>query len=343
MNGATNLPACSRCLRIAALALSLAAPMTCFADAPTCRGRDLSELAAAHQDALKQAEEARRDWLVNAQGLLWRIDKPGVASSYLFGTVHASDDRAVALAREAATHIHDAKIVATELGGPLDKSTIAEAGANLFVRAMARDVDTFAPIASADDRTAVEKLLAGRGINADLAHHIQLWFLAASIAEPPCEIQREAQDLPVVDNLLAETAKQLGVKVAALETMDEQSDTLASLDSSIAATVLVTAATKPQLDEDSFVTLLDLYAQKRPVEALPIIDASGLLNQKEIEAEDAFNAHLLGDRNRIMAERAEPMIDAGGAFIAVGAFHLAGKNGLVALLRDKGWTVTALW
>ncbi|HLW92525.1 MAG TPA: TraB/GumN family protein, partial [Roseiarcus sp.] len=175
-----------------------------LAETPVCQGRDLSELAAAHQDALKAAENARRDWLVNAQGLLWRIDKPGVAPSYLYGTIHSSDDRAVALARDAAMHIRDAKVVATELGGPLDKSAMAEAGANLFVRAVAKDVDTFAPIASPDDRTAVEKLLAGRGISADLAHHIQLWFLAASIAEPPCEVQRQALDLPVVDNILAE-------------------------------------------------------------------------------------------------------------------------------------------
>ena len=46
-------------------------------------------------------------------------------------------------------------------------------------------------------------------------------------------------------------------------------------------------------------------------------------------------------RNRTMAERAMPFIDAGGAFIAVGALHLPGEEGLIELLRKKGYRVEA--
>jgi uncharacterized protein len=344
MSGAMVLSRAERSGRAVVLALMLAAPTPLLAEtAPTCGGHDLAERAAAFPQALKSAEAARRDWLVNGQGLLWRIDKPGVAPSYLFGTIHATDERAIALAREAATNVRGAKVVATELGGPLDKSMVAEIGANLMVKAVARDVDTFAPIASPEDRATVEKFLAERGINAALAHHLKLWFLAAATVEPPCEIQRQSMDLPVVDNLIAETAKDLGVKVAAIETMEEQSDILSSVDPSLAATLLVSAATKPALNDDVYATLLDFYAQKRPVETLPVIDASGVLTKKEIDAEDEFSVHLLGGRNGLMAERIQPMIDDGGAFIAVGALHLSGKGGLVALLRERGLTLTPLW
>jgi uncharacterized protein len=315
-----------------------------FADtAPSCDGRDLSPLAAARPEALKQATEARRDWLVNGQGLLWKIEKNGVAPSFLFGTVHSTDERAVALAHKAAEQIHGAKVVATELGGPLDKNTIAELGADLLVKALAKDRDTFAPIASPEDRAAVEKYLADRGVNADLAHHIQLWFLAGTTAAPLCEAQRQALDLPIVDNVIAQTAKDLNVKVVALETFAEQGDTLAGLEPKEAATMLVSAAKRPDVDRDAYATLLDLYVQSRPVEALPILDASGLLSQEEIAAEDTLSVRLLGERNRVMVERATPLLEAGGAFIAVGAFHLAGKDGLVARLRALGYTLTPLW
>ena len=43
-----------------------------------------------------------------------------------------------------------------------------------------------------------------------------------------------------------------------------------------------------------------------------------------------------------MAKRSAPIIDRGDAFIAVGALHLPGRDGLVARLRQAGYTVTAV-
>jgi hypothetical protein len=40
-----------------------------------------------------------------------------------------------------------------------------------------------------------------------------------------------------------------------------------------------------------------------------------------------------------MADRMEVFMKLGSAFFAVGAFHLAGEDGLVALLRRRGWSV----
>jgi uncharacterized protein YbaP (TraB family) len=41
-----------------------------------------------------------------------------------------------------------------------------------------------------------------------------------------------------------------------------------------------------------------------------------------------------------MRDAAGPLLDEGGVFIAVGALHLSGEKGLVALLREAGYTVT---
>ncbi len=43
-----------------------------------------------------------------------------------------------------------------------------------------------------------------------------------------------------------------------------------------------------------------------------------------------------------MRDRALPLLGKGGAFIAVGALHLPGDKGLVALFREAGYTVTAV-
>ncbi len=44
-----------------------------------------------------------------------------------------------------------------------------------------------------------------------------------------------------------------------------------------------------------------------------------------------------------MAERLTPLLKDGGVFVAVGALHLTGKDGLVERLRGLGYTVTKVW
>jgi uncharacterized protein YbaP (TraB family) len=56
----------------------------------------------------------------------------------------------------------------------------------------------------------------------------------------------------------------------------------------------------------------------------------------------AFEEAMITARNRTMAAHAEPILDRGNAFIAVGALHLPGEKGLIELFRQDGYTVTAV-
>ena len=57
---------------------------------------------------------------------------------------------------------------------------------------------------------------------------------------------------------------------------------------------------------------------------------------------DEVMAGLVGARNRAWMGPLQAELSRGGAFVAVGALHLPGADGLVALLRARGWTVTRL-
>ena len=52
---------------------------------------------------------------------------------------------------------------------------------------------------------------------------------------------------------------------------------------------------------------------------------------------------LLTDRNRLMVERMLPLLDAGDAFVAVGAMHLPGADGLLALLAERGYQIERVY
>ena len=233
-------------------------------------------------------------------------------------------------------------MVATELGGPMDTMEKAAIGADILARGLDRDHDTFADI-PAEDRTAVEKMVEGMGYPTEFAHHLRLWFLAVLTAAPACETKRMALDLPEIDEFLAHEAKAAGVKVVALETPQEQLDALAALRPEAAAALLGVAARDPALNDDVYATLLKLYRESRPAEILAVSDAIGDMTDRERAAEDAFASLLLAGRNAAMAERLAPLLKDGGAFIAVGALHLSGRDGLIERLRRAGYTVTKVW
>lgn len=330
----------NRIVAIGALALLLCPVAAAWAGAetpPVCRGKDLTHIAG-----LAAARAQRIDDLINGDGLLWRINKPGLAASYLYGTVHSTDDAALAMASRAAKQIVGAKVVATELGGPIDGTEKANMGAAMLARALDRDHDTFDD-APAKDRAEIEKLVAGQGYPTPFAHHLKLWFLAILTAMPQCETKRQALDLPEVDQFLAESARASGVKVIALETAEEQLDALSAMRPDVAAALLAVAARDPARNDDVYATMLKLYRESRPAEILPIADMAGAMSERERAAEDEFTRLLIVGRNATMAKRLEAPLKEGGAFVAVGALHLPGKDGLIERLRAEGYTVSKVW
>ena len=55
-----------------------------------------------------------------------------------------------------------------------------------------------------------------------------------------------------------------------------------------------------------------------------------------------FNERLVTGRNRSMTERLVALFARGSTFVAVGAMHLPGEEGILSLLERRGYTVTRL-
>jgi uncharacterized protein YbaP (TraB family) len=196
---------------------------------------------------------------------------------------------------------------------------------------------------SAPDVGAVEAYLGARGFPPEMAHHLKLWFLAVAASLPACEAEAQSRALPEMDELIAQIGAGHGLPVVALESVAEQTRTLASVPNTIAAEMLVSSARAPSLGDDGYATLLALYRGKHPALAIPILDAAPGLGARERAAETEFTRLLMVGRNELMMKRAAPLLAKGGAFVAVGALHLSGKDGLIQRARAAGYTVTKVW
>ena len=299
---------------------------------PACGGRDI----AAGLD-LAAARAARADELSDDQGLLWRIERDGLAPSYLFGTIHSTDDERGddrAPRRRARGQGDNRRHRARR---PVrSRSTAARSAPSCWPRRSIATHDTFRPDLVGAAGASVEALLAAHGVPKEMAHHLKLWFLAASVEAPACEQAREQAALPEVDEIVAEAGAAAKVPVVGLETADEQLAALAAAPPALSAALLKTSARLPQLDDDAYATMVRLYRDGRPAEMIAVVDALPELTAEERAAERKFDDLLLIGRNETMAERAAPLVAKGGAFIAVGALHLPGKGGLIARFRAHG-------
>jgi uncharacterized protein YbaP (TraB family) len=139
-----------------------------------------------------------------------------------------------------------------------------------------------------------------------------------------------------LDMHFSRRARDDGKERRALETVEEQLGLFAGLSPEES-----TAFLRSTLDElETMVPLLDEVAASWRVGDVEPVEA--LLGSEFAEL-PALRAKLVVDRNRAWLMHIEELL-AGGrdTLVVVGALHLVGPEGLVALLRGRGYTVTQL-
>jgi uncharacterized protein YbaP (TraB family) len=166
-------------------------------------------------------------------------------------------------------------------------------------------------------------------------------MLAMMLSYAPCEVARQTGGLHSLDAAIAATSKASAAKLAGLETILEQFTSLSDMPMPDQVDWLLQAIRLRAQVDDFTETLVRLYLAQDT--GMLLAWSRNMTLQYGTEATWlSFKSLLIDTRNNRMAERAVPFIDEGNAFIAVGALHLPGETGLVQLLRDRGYKVTAV-
>ena len=311
------------------------------AGAPACSGSNLLEaLKTSDPDAYRSVMEQAAA-TENSEAMLWRIEKDGAAPSYLFGTMHVTDPRVTKLSPEASHALTSARTVAIEIAG-LTNAKRSEAIARLGKEVRFLDGDHLDNHVTPEDMDQVRAILAKANLPAEMASTLRPWFLTLLMGTPDCERLRAASGYKFLDMQIEDAALDNGKTRVGLETIEEQILSMAapSLDSQVAA--LHANLLLSGRDDDMMETMVELYVQRRISAAVPLTEV--LLGDKELFAKafTEFEHEVIDVRNMRMRDRALPLLRKGGAFIAVGALHLSGRAGLVALLREAGYKVTPI-
>lgn len=308
--------------RIAGFALSMTLAVTC-----AIQGQGQSAPASQHSEPAIPAAAAAS---IQATPPFWKV-KSAHGTIYLLGTIHMmKPDVSWQSAQVKAALTASSKLI-EEVSNVDD---MAAAQQLLFQNGIDREHPLSSKI-SKDDLARLDAALKQMGMPGESAMEpLRPWAAMLTISVLPI-LKAGYSPESGVDVTLANEWKTGGKTVDGLETLDQQIHLFA--DMSEADQVMALHVSLDDLDHASEdVNTMVAAWIKGDVETI------GDLENKEFKQEDpGLYKLLIVQRNKAWVEQLSRMLDSGGTeFVAVGAGHLPGNDGVLKLLSAKGYTVT---
>ena len=257
------------------------------------------------------------------RALLWSMSQDGKPAGYLLGTIHSEDPRVLEFTEQFLDKLTSCEIFAMEMVPDLPTLT------RLTNYMQYQDGRTLEGEIGSERYARVRSNLSHYQVPADWVEKMKVWATVMTLSVPPPETGF------FMDFSLSLRAAGSGLKVVGLETLEEQLSFL------------------EQMPKDQQLSLLDQalrdYEQVQKVHDEMVLsylqgDLQNLQSTAQVQLEeldsatrDYFVSQGIDARNRRMMGSLLPLLEESRVFIAVGALHLPGVEGLIELLRDQGY------
>jgi uncharacterized protein len=270
--------------------------------------------------------------LVHAQAprqssLLWKIEGKDLPKpSYLYGTIHLICPTDFVLSDTLKASLKQTEQLTLELD--MDDPGMMMA----MARGMRmRDGTRLKELLPADQYLRMERFFKDSvGLNLAPFEQAKPFFLMSILLNRTLACQPQSYEL----SLMA-LAKKQHSEVVGLETVEEQMAVFDSIPYKTQATMVIALMDSLPQARQEFKAMVDLY-KKQDINGLYTLTSESdfdLAGHQEI---------LLYSRNRRWIPSIEKQIGAKPTFIAVGAAHLGGTEGIIALLQKRGYTLTPI-
>ena len=269
-----------------------------------------------------------------ARGLLWKVGKAGVKPSYVFGTLHAADVRLSPLPPPVDRAFAHAKSLTLEfIADDYGRQRFLEA-------AMFLDRQTLEEKIGREDFERVVERLAPLELKRELVARLKPWGVLLNLRNARTESDAATT---TIDGLLYDRARARRVPLHQMEGIEEQ--VYVFDDFPMESQVALLKHSLAHYEELSAMSEQTLQAYlARDLAALWRVQEQFMARYPEIAPHNAgFVKRILHDRNVVMAFRMQRQLRKGEAFVALGALHLYGEKGVLALLAEDGWTVTRVY
>ena len=263
-----------------------------------------------------------------AKSLLWKISGNGLAKpSYLFGTMHITCDASLDSATRDALENTKQLYLELDMDDP-------EMQATMMGGMMMKNGNTMQSMVSEADFKLLDVYVQEKiGLSAMMINTMKPFMISAMLVPSllDCPMQ-------TVEGELIKVSAAQNEEVFGLETVEEQ---LAVFDEvpyqDQMDDLMKSVKDKFTADKTEMVKMMEVYKTKD-------LDAMlTMVKESDSKMTSGFQDVLLNNRNKNWIPKIEAVAKQEATFFGVGAAHLPGKEGVIMLLRNKGYKVEAVF
>lgn len=258
---------------------------------------------------------------------LWKIEGNGLENpSYLFGTIHITCD--ATLEGDVKKALDETTQIVMELDMD-DPNMQMKMMKGMYLK----DGKTLKDFVSEEEYKTIDSLFINNmGMSVKMMENVKPFFLSSMFYPKMLDCPMQSFELE-----LTKIAKEQEEEIYGLETIEEQIKVFDDIPlEDQYADLIRMAENNLEDDKDIFAKMLKVYKEENITALLDMMD-------------DDKNKTVSNHQDKLLNKRNENWISKIGeyakdqpTFFGVGAGHLAGDNGVINLLRDAGYTVTAI-
>lgn len=264
-----------------------------------------------------------------SEGVFWRVSKDGEVVGHIFGTIHSNDERITRIPERVMAVFTEARGYAIEAFPGSDLWNPYHGFQSIAGRMMLEDGKTLAEVAGEDIASQVYAILKRNHAEEKFARRIKPWAAIHSLS-----IKSEHQG-PIIDQKLLDLAVVQDKDLYQIESPEELLAAFYGMPMDSQVSLLADKLRAYPAARSTMERIIQAYEREDLQEMMDLSTEFIDKSPDKRQHHQAYLKHAIDVRSVVMAHyMREPFWD-GGAFIAIGALHLYGKNGVLALLGEE--------
>jgi uncharacterized protein YbaP (TraB family) len=268
------------------------------------------------------------------QSIFWKISGNGIKKpSYLYGTIHMIPKSEYAMPESARAALERIERVAFEIDMKEMTNIFSQLG--LVTKAFMKGGKQLKDLLSQEEYVFVKEKIKDRGLPGGMVERLKPMFVMMMLMDNGEGAATDAKRMTSVEMELYQAARKRRIESDGLETMAYQMSIFDSIPYEVQAKMLVQTLRSDTAEADGkseLEKMLELYRTQniQAMQHMIASEESGMANYEDV---------LLNQRNHNWIPVMSRMMREKPTMFAVGAGHLGGGEGVIALLRKAGYRV----